>query len=412
MSVAPNIFPNSSNFTYNIVVGGHSKDKPIDQSGTCKVADPLRHSKDIPHDELPFITTLRSPTQESLESTPNPVEPGTVVAVSWTTGDPTSRVALGQPNEVNSPQSMAGNNPLSDSGSHLRSATYDTNKRTPPQSFREVMDNGALVREKVESGKQWIHNLTRGLPTHAALYPMAGMRKPQIKQIDTAIQKYVNIPGMDILSQLPGTLMNIPNLFNKLTQKQKEQISSNVPPFLLEGMENMMFLMADGNSGGSYISSGRIHEETFMNNMVSLLSNVQTIDDLVYVIDRLRSDSSLWGLENLENIEYKANTVYGQVTMYLDINGNVTMNANSANIVNSSSQSLVSSMGSSQGGGIGQSLFGKAAQLMNESFQRIPPGIREQIVKETAQLTENLKHNELHRKTIGDGIPLPLQLIG
>lgn len=406
----PNMFPHGSNYSYCIVVGGHEGNKPSDESGTISVMDVTKHHPSISPKDMPFLTLLRSPTQAELETTPFGAEPGTCVVTSSTTGGPTDRTIIGMPNELFQTQAMAGNGPLDQILNIV--AAFLTGKRMPPKNAPEKNDRGAVVREKQETGGEWSHDKAFGLATHAAWYPLAGMVLPQVKQIDTAIQQFANIPGLDVLSQLPGSIMNLSSLFSKLTQKQKQKATQNLPPMTITGLENMMNLMSEVTPGGSYVSSGRIHEETFIENMVELLSQATTMSDVIEIIQRLRYDTTLHGLDKLANVEFKANTAYGQITQTMDINGNISTNQKSAEMIQKGIQALVGLMSSSQSGAPGKFLFGEANKLMSQAFSYLPPGIREQVVSRVATLSESRKHNEWHRRTIGKSNPFPLKLIG
>ena len=297
--IPPNAFPEGSNLAYCVIAGGHKDDKPQDESGTAKVVDPLRHSSSISKDDLPFVTTLRSPTQGDLETTPMPPEPGQICTVSFQTGDPTTRVITGIPNDLNQQSSIAGNlSGLRGLGwGHLEMLL--TGKRTPPRNAREKKDRGAVVRDKQESGKEWMNSLTQGLASHAAWSQMAGMVLPQVKQIDTAVQQFMNIPSIGNIAQLAGSIMSLSNMLKGMSGSQRQRATQNMPPELITGFDNMLNLIPEVETGGTYIASGRVDEETFMENTVTLLSQVSNMSDLLYVMNRLRGDVSLRGFENL-----------------------------------------------------------------------------------------------------------------
>lgn len=297
MTIPPNIFPGGSNFAYCLVAGGHANDKPQDESGTCKVVDPLRHSSSFSIENMPFVTTLRSPTQGDLETTPMPPEPGQVCAVSWQTGDPTTRVVCGIPNDLNQQSSMASNDP----GNFWTQETESkrTNKRTPPKNVQEKNDRGAVVREKEETGDDWTNSKTKGIASHAAWSQMAGIVLPQVKQIDTAVKQFMNIPNIGNISQLAGTIMSLANMLKGMSNSQRKRATQNMPPELVTGFDNMLYLIPEVQTSGSYVCSGRVDEETFMENAVTLLSQVSNISDMLHVMSRLRGDVSLRGFEKL-----------------------------------------------------------------------------------------------------------------
>ena len=324
--IPPNVFPEGSNLAYCVIAGGHKDDKPQDESGTAKVVDPLRHSISISKDDLPFVTTLRSPTQGDLETTPMPPEPGQICAVTFQTGDPTTRVISGIPNDLNQQSNIAGNNPGTAWIKILEMLM--TGKRTPPRNVREKKDRGAVVRDKQESGQEWMNSLTQGLASHAAWSQMAGIVLPQVKQIDTAVQQFMNIPSIGNIAQLAGSIMSLANMLKGMSGSQRKRATQNMPPELVTGFDNLLNLIPEVETDGSYIASGRVDENTFMENAVDLLSQVSTMSDLLYTMNVLRGDVSIRGFNNLSELAdttLKANNTYitadteeGTSTLYLD----------------------------------------------------------------------------------------------
>jgi hypothetical protein len=369
MSVPPNTFPHGYQIAYNVVTGGHSKEPAPDQSGTLRIIDPIRHGQQVNQDDLPFVTTLRTPTQSALEETPFPPEPGSVVAVSFNMGDPTSRAVVGMPNEINNSQSVAGNNPLMH---HIIQAVGKDVMKYKPTKYKEKNHRGAIVRAIDEESGNWKHELTKGLPTHAALYPLAGQVLPAIKQIDTAVKEFASILNQGSIGQMPGSIMNLSSIFQKLNKKQKKKILENKPETLVNAIESMMNLMVEGEGSGSYISSGRIHEETFIENLVELLSQCTNLSDLVDCMQRLRYDESLFGLDKLENIELKANSAFGEIAFTVDRNGEVKQKDDSAKKILEAVQKFIGLLNSVQAGGQGKSVFGKEGQKVMDAVSRLP----------------------------------------
>ena len=405
MAVPPNVFPNGSNFSYQIVCGGHDKDPPPDQSGTVKVFDPIRHGSGVSEKDMPFITMLGPPTMHGQEETWFPPEPGTCVAVSWTTGDPSTRAMVGKPNEQHMLESQPGNSVLASKIEPWLSEKVEKNR---PTNFQEKMDKGALVRAIDNEKGNWYHDLTRGLATHVAYAPMAGQFLPQIKQIDTAIQQFAAIPGAGDLANLPGTIMNIASMFNSLSKKQKKQITKNMPDSLVQSIESMMNLITQGEVGHNYVSGGRVDEETFIANMIELLSQVTTFSDLISVIERLRTDTTLHGLDKLTEIEIKANTPFGQITQTMDINGNVQMSQSSQQAIQQAVQALTSLMSGAETANPAKNLFNGAEKMMNQAFQAIPNNIRPQMLQDTVNLLKTETHDDILKRVTEGGNPFDI----
>lgn len=369
MSIPPNSFPQGYQIAYNVISGGHYYDPAPDQSGTARAVDPLRHGSQVDQTQMPFVTMLRTPTQSALEETPFPPEPGAIVAVSYNTGDPTSRAVIGQPNELNNSQSVPGNSVAM--GQVLQAIIKLVNKNRPGK-YREENDKGADVRE-IQNLGEWLHNLTKGLPTHAALFPLAGQVLPAIKQIDTAIKQFASILGQGAIGSLPGSQMNLSSLFNKMNKQQKDKIKENMSPELADALDSIMTLLTEGESSGTYITSNRIDEETFTENAIEMLSQCTNLNDLISCLDRLRYDESLHGLDKLGEVEIRANSAYGEVVFTADKNGNLKQNQQNAQQILSVIQQFVGLLGSVQAGGQGKQMFGDEARKVVDAVGRLPP---------------------------------------
>lgn len=376
MSVPPNTFPHGYQIGYNVVVGGHANDPAPDQSGTVKVIDPIRHGQQINQEDMPFVTTLRTPTQSALEETPFPPEPGAIVATSFNMGDPSSRAIVGMPNELNNSGSVPGNNPLMH---HITQAMGKDTLKYRPTKYKEKEDRGAVVRAIEQEMGNWMHNLSKGLPTHVALYPLAGQVLPAIQQIDTAVKQFASILGQGAIGQIPGAAMNLSTLMGKLSKKQKKKILDNKPEPLKDALQSMMDLVVEGEGAGFYLASGRVHEETFIENAVELLSQCTNLNDLVECLQRLRYDETLHGLDKLEEFEYKANSAYGEIVMTIDRNGKTKQNEQNLQKIMAAIQKFVGLLNSVQAGGQGKSVFGKEAQKVVDAVGRLPDAAKKRL---------------------------------
>lgn len=296
----PNQYPGEQSIC--IVVGGDWNDPDQQQLSLIKVCDPLRHSSQISPQELPHVGCEKPATQASLEQFNAGPEQGTCIAVKFNMGDPGSRTGVGICTEYNSAENVGGNSGLYEILNLV--SQISSRKNIKPQII-EKMVNGVLVREKQEKGKEWSHSLTKGLATHAAWHPMAGQLLNEVKNIETAIQNFANIPNAGALAQLPGSIMNIASMFKGLSNSQKKQATQNMSPLLVQGLENMMLLSSDVTGGIQYVSSDRVNPEVFTRNMIDLLSQVDNISDLIDAIHRLQYDETLRGLEEYSQ---KANT--------------------------------------------------------------------------------------------------------
>lgn len=474
----PNQFPGQKSYT--IVCGGDINDPDQQKLSLLKLIDPLRHGKDITPDQLPHVGIERPATQACLEQFNAPPEQGTCVVSTFNMGDPTSRTCVGMPTEYFASENLDGNLGLYD---ELRKAAEKSAKKRVKPQVVERMINNVLVRDTQEKNQEWKHSLTKGLATHAAWHPMVGQLLNEVKNIETALQNFANIPGLGALGQLPGNIMNIASIFKNLNNNQKKQATQNMSPLLIEGLENMMLIMSDVQGGTQYVSSDRINPEVFTRNMIDLLSQVDNISDMIDVINRLQYDETIRGLEeysekantgilasttNTEEIleystlqlnkfvqdaieyfdegyslniasntyivldalqssntinvfpkiekqlsnetiyvylpvsEYETEGPYGPMTMSIDMNGNVKPNKSSADKLQQAMQAFQSLMSSAEAGK--NFLFGDAAGIMGQLFNRIPNNIRSSILTEIAQVAKQ-KLDMKDRKTKGSSYP-------
>jgi hypothetical protein len=402
MSTPPATFPQGTSLSYCIITGGHYYDPPSDQSGTAKVIDPIRHSQTIPYQEMPFITSLRSPTQEALETTPFPAEPGTVTAVTWQTGSPSTAVFQGIPNEMNnSGQDVGGNK----SASYWAdtAAKLPTNVKIPVKQTEEVEERGAVVRKKVEQGQEWMHNMTKGIATHAAWWPMAGQILSQVKQIETAVTQFASLPNMGTLSGLGGSSGASKAIANMNTA-QMMVATGNMPATLKEGFQSMLKLMSESSAGKTYVSDGRVHESTFQNNAVTLLSQVRTESDLIEAFQTLRYDTSLHGLDQLPPITFNANTPFGNVVQTLDQNtGKISSNQDQMKKIEEMIKKFTSMLQQFEAGGKKNSkLFAGKEQKVAEMLGRLPGQKgqnRQQLVNQVKSFLDQNKQHKIAEHT-------------
>ena len=82
--------------------------------------------------------------------------------------------------------------------------------------------------------------------------------------------------------------------------------------------------------------------------------------------------------------EFSVDGAYGNMTMTLDMNGNMSPNRQSSQKLQQAISSLMGLMQSAQAGTIDQFLFGSARQLMSKALQFIPNNIRAQLINEVA----------------------------
>ena len=282
-----NDFPSKAGATAEIVVGGHKKHPDPDQGNKFQTTNPLTHGPNINPRDYPYTMILGQCTQAALETQDPPPEPGSCVIKLPVMGAPSSAVGIGVLKDKNMAGSSAGNmNNMSFPGI-AQALTADVEKKLS-KGYETKQEDGAEVRREKDGGN-WNHNMTKGLPTHAALYPLAGTVLQARQQIETAIQQFGNILSSGAMAQMPGSFMSLDSLFNKMTKKQKKKATKKMPKETLQAFESMLGLMQNGDAGTSFVG-GRVHEETFIENAIKLLENAK--DFILFKSDLLLKDAA------------------------------------------------------------------------------------------------------------------------
>lgn len=478
----PSNFPGQKRFF--VSVGGDNKDPDPLQLCLLKVYCPTSDPSDGDVAQNAFIGTELPATQAQLEQFTAAPEAGTVLTGTRNLGDPTSATVLGMTNQYFSAESVSGGTGINDVMTTV-SSDDRTNKRRKPEN-ETTQENNVTIRKAKEKNEDWKHIHTKGLSVHAAWKPLVGQVLNEVKNIETAIQNFAQIPSLGNLAKLPGSILNLSSMLNSMNKNQRKQATKNMSPLLQEGFENMLSLMSTSSFDNQYVTTDRINPEIFMQNMIDLLSQVDNVSDLINTIERLQYDTSLRGLEsyakqefsgltansipsisttdqndtsdlllsdivdnsihyfdqgyslniasqtyivvsaeqssntitiypkveaNLVNekvnvylpvMEYTVEGPYGEMTMTMDMNGNVSPNKNSSQQLQQALQAIQSIISSVQGGN--KNLFGDAAGIMGQLFNRIPNNIRSLVINSIGQGMQQ-GPNEAHKKLLAGLIP-------
>ena len=95
------------------------------------------------------------------------------------------------------------------------------------------------------------------------------------------------------------------------------QSAVNSLSMLVQGLETQ--------GGVAFMTGDVVHEETYLQNATELLSQVNSLDDLMNVMSRLQWDTTLFGRENLQNVVTEIETAWGTALQEVDYNGNITV---------------------------------------------------------------------------------------
>lgn len=440
-----------------MVVAGGNKNSATGtserQDGSAPIFDPMRHSQqDVNLEDLWFSGLSSLPSAFGQNSFTAPPDPGTIVYVLKQMGDP-GGVILGMSNTVRN-----GGNGGGGGGTDIMSGQIMDQLKSekipvsiPPQ-IEEKTERGAKIRKIKEKGEEHSLDLLDGLPIHGALFQMTGFHHPEIKKVPTAKQKNDKMMNNQMMEQLAGQVMSMAQMFQGLAGKGKgggaggagtggaagtymDGIQNTVPKHIGTAINSLSKLVQglDTQNGIEFVTGSVVHEDTYLENSANLLSQVTTLDDLMNTMQRLQWDTTLFGQEKLDPVEYTFETPHGPAKQIVSFDGTIeviydanTMNNmnNWANVVSSNTGSPgvgstpPPSSGGGQGGGQGQGggagsmmqqMFGKSSQIMQEMFKRLAP----QQEKEAKKMHEKLnqsgtakKLNNIFKDTAEGGEPL------
>ena len=433
-----------------VIAGGHKGDSAEDHSGNQKLFSPLEHKDgDVSLDDLWFSTISQSPTQLSQQSFNGVLDPGTLVYVLKGIGE-SGGIILGQSNGILNGGAGGGGG-----GSALGAETLkklqqtDIGVRTPPK-VTETEERGVRIRKVQETGDLHSLSMLDGLPLHGALFDLTGFKLPEIKQIPTAKQTNDEMMNPEMLQNMLGQVMTLGQMFKGMMGNKgggaggfgsmpNSGVNPGIAPNGNTHFDNVMSVLPDNmqralrstsnlvqgletNEGITFVTGGVVHEPTYYANAAELLSQITSIDDMMYVLQRLQWDTSLFGQEFLEGQTYTLNTAFGVITQYIDFNGDITVDydANVANAIAEWDNTLSDANNSpgigsgttpppSSGGGSGgsggagnigqitsmmQQMFGKSSSVMKDMFKRLTP----EGEKEAKQMHEKLNKDEKSKK--------------
>lgn len=399
MVAKPNEFPSGPNLSTGIVTGGFNKDPLDTTSNLSRAINPLT-TPGAPGKQVPGNPRLVPFTQSALESNDHPPEPGTACAFFHTTGSPHD-LFLGAFADSNQSGASPGNMDLMSAFPGLAQSMQEGVSKLVSQGFETKTEGGAEIRYP-KDGAEWMHSLTRGIPTHAALFPLAGTVLESIKNIETAIQQFASALSQGMISQIPGT--SISSLLSKLggSGGGGGGGSNPISPEIQEGLSSIINLLQASSTSNTMALGGKVHETTFLENANSLISQCTTLGDICSVLHQLRYDTSLHGLDKLTPTLISSKSPWGTLYLNLDSAGTLQYANNVIPIVSGAGgsgggggnqsvfqavQSFASSLASAaQNSGISNSdnLFKDQAQKIAEMAGRVPTEVGE-LIKQTLE---------------------------
>lgn len=357
-----------------IVVGGHDKDPAPNQNGV-RIYCPQIHGNNVKKEDLGFSPMIMPPHQGGATQFNGVPDPGQhmLCMKSGPPGDsalivvgsiPVNRQDGGQP----------GNKNLNTYLTALTEAFGTELNINIPPNIKEATSGGARVRQIQEKGQKHKNDLLKGMPSHGGLYNMAGTPLKQLNNVSTATQAFSNILTGSMLSALPGMNFSIGNILSSLTSSVLDELLSSVSPELAQGMQNMFTLMqsVEVSEGGGFSTAGKVDPTTYLNNAVSLLKGNQSLGQVISNLQRLQSDTSLFGLDKLGGASFEIPTAFGNISMNLSPAGVIEM------VTPEPVQKAIEALGSLMSSGAGfpgaslGNMFGDSASVMSEMFNRLP----------------------------------------
>ena len=348
------------------------------QRGGYKVRSIFPAQGDNVKDEhLHYEPPMHSGNQLGVTTFPRPPEEGTVC---YFYKDPTlgKLVMLGTEEASTISQASTGGTPGNSPVRKLIEAMEKKQNVNQAPNVKKTNRGGAEIYEIVEKG-EWFQKLVEGIVAQGGMPPMNGVFPQGISNIETAVQSFSNILSPSMISSLPGSVVNIGDIFNKIPSEIKDQIFNGLPKELSVGLQNMTGLIqnVEGLTGSAFATLGKVDEETFIQNAIELFSDsakINNMRDLLGIFKRLQTDTELFGLDKLGTVSQEFAGIFGGVPQTIDALGNVT---NSANDVVQQAQSAFSSFLGGGGGGFpggsGNFLDALGAANIGEMLGRIDP---------------------------------------
>lgn len=356
--------------------------KAEDHSGNQSCYSPIDHGEGVELDHLTLSPMMNSPTGFMQQAFPGALDPGTPVVMLKQAGE-LGGIILGQSNTV-----KGGGQPTSGKslGSAQKVSQLMGTEReiNIAPDVREVEENGVKIRKIIEKGIGHKLDLLDGLPIHGALFDIAGFRLPEIKNVPTAKQTNDAMMSVQNLQQMAGQIMSLgqmiqglagnkgggggaggfgagytpattgvytpyippgteegaggadyggglgPNIIRGVDAESNTplyEITEGLTPAMRSAVNSLSVLLQgyEAQDGVAFMTGDVVHEDTYLQNAQQLLSQVSTLDDLMYVLNRLQWDDSLKGTEKLSNVKNEIQTAWGVALQEIDVNGNVVI---------------------------------------------------------------------------------------
>jgi hypothetical protein len=361
-----------------VVDDGAETDKK--QSGACRVYIPSQYSNEFKLENLPLIPRCGSGGNESVVSFGGAIELGTPVTIKKNLG--LSGTSLGvitavHKDETNSNLSVPGNV----NREWHKIIAEAIKKKVPINSKAKAGSGEAGSKPTEESGPKYSRDLVTGIPSTATLWPIAGMRIPQVNSVETAVQAFSSIIPSSALSSLPGIGLSLGNLFNNMPSAIKNEINSKLPKDVGDTLNTIINLIPENSADG--LSGIRVNPEVFYVNAAKILSECRDTSDLIHCIMMLLSDTSLHGTDTLPNVTIEIDTPFGKANVEFDVKGTGSEKTDdTVKKIIGTFTSLLSNAGGFPSVFPDKNMWGQSSQVMADMFKRLEPAEYKKAVEQ------------------------------
>lgn len=341
--------------------------------GGHKVFIPQLHGHEVTAEYLPWVRYLVPPGSGGGSTNYGALDNGQLVAIEKDIGEGGTGfgtiVGLYQTKQKADPN-MPGNVSLIKNYTQIAEALErESNIRIRPE-IEEVTVDGARVRRAKEKGKKHKHSLLKETMSHAATFPLNGTILPQLQNISTGVEPSVNVLSASLQALLPGSSINLNQLFSLIPKELMDELTKVVPADALVALENTTALMGSvTTSAASGMTAGRrVDPTSFILAAVELLKSTKTPADINRIFTELNTNTSI-GMLNTEAINVPVQTPYGPAMQAIDpITGAITL------VVPDDVQAAAASFGSLMGGlpgASGSNLLGSSGETVDSMIQRL-----------------------------------------
>lgn len=367
-------------FLIGICAGGDYDDPDPNQNGLIRVYCPQIHGEKVgkKYKQLAFSPMVMPPNQAGatqFNGVPDRGQPLLCLKTkSSYQGDP-SLIVVGTVPVNRQDGGQPGNKNLNTFFTALTENWAKELRINVPPNVKETMKDGARVREIQEKGQKHKHDLLKGIQSHGAAYPLAGMSHKQLTNVSTATQAFSNILTSSMMAALPGTSFSVANILSSLSSSVADELLSSMPKEISQGVQNMFTLMQsmEISESGGFNTMGKVDTTSYLNNAVNLLKGNQSLGEVINNMKRLQSDTSLFGLDKLGSASFDIPTAFGVIKMSLSPTGEIVNETPDAVQTAMKAFSTLMTSGAGFPSGSLTNMFGDSASVMSSMFDRLPP---------------------------------------